>query len=103
MRVCLRHDVGRHEEYELSVERDALVFSNERETLHLNYWDMDRFWFRRFGSSVVAFVVEMSGMVYEGNFSRAADAKRFTEKLNTVMGDSMDVVFNMNRDRSLAL
>ena len=99
MWVSLKHDVCTHEDYELSVERDGLVLSNEKETLMLRYRDMDRFWFRRFGSTAVAFVAEMSSMVYEGNFAKASDAKHFTEQLNETIGDSMDVIFNINRNR----
>lgn len=103
MRVSLKQGVCCRASYELQIEPEALVFCNEQETLTLQYRDMERFWFRRFGSSVVAFVVEMSSAVYEGTFARAADAKRFTEKLNENMGDSMDVIFNMNRDRRFVL
>ena len=102
MKVSLKETVCNPEDYELSVEQDGLVFSNKNETLSLQYRDMDRFWFRRFGSSMVAFVIEMTGMVYEGNFLRPDDAKEFTAQLNQTMGDSMDVIFNMNQRRDKA-
>lgn len=102
MKVSLKEDVRRQEDYELSVEKDRLVLSNEKERLELLYRDMDRFWFRRFGSTVVAFVIEMTGMVYEGNFLKPGDAKVFTDQLNQKVGDSMDVIFNMNQRRDKA-
>ena len=101
MKVILKEDAC-HDEYERSIEKDRLVLSNEKETLKLPYHDMDRFWFRRFGSTVVAFVIEMTGMVYEGNFLKPGDAKAFTDQLNQKAGDSMDVIFNMNQRRDKA-
>lgn len=102
MTVILKEDECRQEDYKLSVEKDKLVLSNEKETLELPYRDTDRFWFRRFGTTVVAFVIEMTGTVYEGNFLKPGDAKVFTDQLNQKAGDSMDVIFNMNQRRDKA-
>lgn len=100
MKVSLREDVCASTDYELSVEQDGLVLSNKRETMNLRYRDMDRFWFRHFGSTAVAFVIEMSDMVYEGNFLKPGDAKDFTAQLNQKIGDSIDVIFNMNQRKN---
>lgn len=99
MRVRLKEDIGSSAIYELSVEGDGLVLTNERETLGLKYRDMERFWFRRFAASMVSFVIEMTGAVYEGRFLDPSDAKAFTEQLNQKAGDSMEVIFNLNQKR----
>lgn len=105
MRVSLKEDACKFNHYELSVEKDGLILANDKRSMQLRYDDMDRFWFRRFGSTVVAFVIEMTGTVYEGNFTEPSDAKRFTRELNQRVGDTMDVIFNLNqrRDRSFSL
>jgi len=105
MRISLREESCVPSAYELTVGQDGLVLSDGSKTLDLRYHDMDRFWFRHFGSSAVAFVIEMSSMVYEGNFLKPDDAKTFTEQLNQKLGASMDVVFNINRrsDRRFVL
>ena len=99
MRINLREAFCAPAPYELTVGQEGIVLSNESERLDLQYRDMHRFWFRHFGSSAVAFVIEMSGMVYEGNFIKPGDAKELTEQLNRELGDSMDVIFNINQRR----